>query len=252
MRTPRIRIVSRYKSLGPVVDRIRKEAEARGITVNDKSYDVAIAVGGDGTMISAAVGGKPVMTVRGGSKNHLLDIPQDRIGAAFDMLLAGKFKEERYSMLEVTARKKNVLAFNDIGITSIVPLPIGFTVSYLGTGFEASGDGVLVSTPQGSTGWSFSSNGTYLSHRSNVFLISLLNPVMMPLRSVVIPQVPVRLEVDTKDHRDRATLVADGNIIIRLDDGESVSVRKSRKEAVIYRFFEHELMRTMLGNGSSL
>jgi NAD+ kinase len=252
MRTPRIRIICRHKNPASALELVSREAEARGITVNDRSYDVAVAVGGDGTMIGAAVGGKPVMAVRYGSKNHLVDIPLEKVGLAFDMLLAGRFKEERYNLLEVASRKKRALAFNEVGITSVVPLPIGFSVSYLDTGFKAIGDGILVSTPQGSTGWSFSSNGSYLSHRSNAFIISLLNPVLTPLKSVVIPQVPVRIEVDTKDHRDRATLVADGNLMGRLGDGDAVSIRGSRKEAIIYRFFEHGFMRTMLGNGSDL
>jgi NAD+ kinase len=250
MATPRIKIVSRYKRLAPVVKKIEREAEERGIKVSESSYDIAVTVGGDGTMINAAVEGKPVMTVRGGSRNHLIDIPQEKVGEAFDRLLAGKFKIERYSMLELAYRKKRALAFNDVGITSVVPLPIGFTVSYLDTSFDASGDGVLVSTPQGSTGWAFSSNRTLIPQESKVFLISLLNPVMMPLKSVVIPQVPVKLEVDTKDHRDRATLVADGNIIAQLEDAAEVTVSRSKKEAVIYRFFEHGLMRAILGKKS--
>ena len=240
MRTPTIKVVSRYRELAPVVRRIEKEAEARGIGVSGRGYDVAVTVGGDGTMIGAAVEGKPIMAVRCGKANRLIDIPTERIGEAFDRLLAGRFREERYSMLETRHGKGQVLAFNEIGVTSVVPLPLGFKVSYLDTGFEASGDGVLVSTPQGSSGWSFSANGTRLHGRSNAFIISMLNPVMTPLRSVVIPQVPVGIGVDTKDHRDRATLVADGNIIAELGDGAKVSVRKSRREAVIYRFFEHE------------
>lgn len=249
MRTPRIKIVSRYRRLDAVVKRIEAEAEERGITVDNKRYDLAVTVGGDGTMINAAVEGKPVMSVKGGSKNHLIDIPQNRIGEAFDMLLAGKYREERYDLLEVVHRKRRALAFNDIGITSVVPLPIDFSISYLDSELEVSGDGVLVSTPQGSTGWAFSSSGTYLNRGSDVFLISLLNPVMMPLRSVVIPQVPVLLKVDTKGHSDRATLVADGKIITPLEDGAEVRVGKSRKDAVIYRFFDHGLLGAILGKG---
>ncbi len=205
MKTLTIKIVSRYERLRPVVKNITEEAELRGIKVREKGYDVVMAVGGDGTMMHAAVEGKPLMTVKGGGRNHLIDIPQEKVGEALDMLLAGKFREERYSMLELRAGKKKIVAFNDVGITSVVPLPINFKISYLDTQLEADGDGVLVSTPQGSTGWSFSSNGCMINPKSRSFLVSLLNPVMMPLRSVVIPEVPVRIAIDTEGHNDRAT-----------------------------------------------
>lgn len=247
MRTPTIKIISRYKRLDPVVKHIAEEAIERGIKVSSKNYDLLVSVGGDGTMINAAVEGKPVMTVKGGSRNHLIDIPQEKVGKAFDMLLEGKFREERYSMLEARFEKKRIVAFNDIGVTTIVPLPANFRVSYLDAELDVDSDGVLVSTPQGSTGWSFSSNGCMLNPKSNSFLISLLNPVMMPLRSVVIPQVPVRITIDTKGHDDRTTLVADGNLISKLNDGTEVVIGKSEREAVIYRFFEHGLREAILG-----
>ena len=248
MRTPRIKIVSRYRRLVPIVEMIEKEAELRGIKVVGKSqdHDVTVSVGGDGTMISTVVKGKPLMTVIGGTRNYMIDIPPEKIGDAFDRLLAGKFTEERYSLLEVSYGKKRILAFNDAGITSVVPLPIGFHVAFLDTEFRVSGDGLIVSTPQGSTGWSFSSNGTRLHSRSNAFIISLLNPVMTPLKSVVIPQVPVEFTVDTEDHRDRANLVADGNIVAGLADGAKIFIRKSKKEAIVYRFFEHGRVETLL------
>jgi NAD+ kinase len=247
MRTPTIKISSRHKRLESVVRDVRREAERRGIRLSDTNYDVVVSVGGDGTMIKAAIEGKPVMTVKGGSRNHLIDIAPERVGEAFDMLLKGRFKEERYSMLEARVGRRKILAFNDIGITAVVPLPLGFKIFYLGTKLEADGDGVLVSTPQGSTGWSFSSNGCMLNQKSESFLVSLLNPVMMPLRSVVIPQVPVRIAVDTKGHKDRATLVADGELIAQLADGDEVTITKSRKEAVIYRFFGYGLKDAVLG-----
>jgi NAD+ kinase len=247
MGTPRIRIVSRHERLAGVVKRVRSEAEARGIRVSDRNYDLAVSIGGDGTMISAAVEGKPVMAVRGGRANRLIDIEPERVGEALDRLLAGRFRKERYSMLEVAHRKRKALAFNEAGITSVVPLPVGFTVSCLDAEFAASGDGIIVSTPQGSSGWSFSANGTQLHRSSNAFIISLLNPMMSPLRAVVIPQVPVDIVVNSKDHRDRTNLVCDGNIVAPLDDGARVSIRKSRREAVIYRFFGHGPAESMLG-----
>jgi NAD+ kinase len=247
MKKPTIKIVSRYKRLAPAVKAIEREAARRGIKVSAKDYDIVVSVGGDGTMIRAAAEGKPVMAVRGGSRNHLIDIPQERVGEAFDMLLSGKFKEERYNMLEARLGSRKILAFNEVGITSVVPLPIGLMVSYLDMKLEADGDGVLVSTPQGSSGWSFSSNGCVLNPKSNSFIVSLLNPVMMPLRSVVIPQVPVRIAVDTKGHADRATLVADGELIARLKDRDIVTVGRSSNEAVVYRFFENNLRDVMLG-----
>ena len=247
MKKPTIRIVSRYKRLAPAVKAIEREAARRGIKVSYKDYDIVVSVGGDGTMIRAALEGKPVMTVRGGSRNHLIDIPQERVGEALDMLLAGKFREERYSMLEARLGSKKILAFNEVGVTSVVPLPIGLGISYLDVRLEADGDGVLVSTPQGSSGWSFSSNGCILNPKSESFIVSLLNPVMMPLRSVVIPQVPVRIRVDTKGHLDRATFVADGELVAKLKDGDVVTVGRSSREAVVYRFFEPRLMDVMLG-----
>ncbi|MDE1865899.1 MAG: NAD(+)/NADH kinase [Candidatus Micrarchaeota archaeon] len=247
MRKPTIRIVSRHKRLDSVVRSIENEAGRRGIKTSSRNYDLVVSVGGDGTMIRAAVEGKPVMTVKGGSRNHLIDIPQERVGEAFDMLLSGRFREERYGMLEARTGGRRVLAFNDVGIMTSVPLPIGMKISYLDTTLEADADGILVSTPQGSSGWSFSSNGCLLTTKSRAFLLSLLNPVMMPLRSVVVPEVPVRIMVDTKGRDDGARLVADGEVMAELHDGDEVKVSRSSREAVIYRFFEYGLRNAVLG-----
>lgn len=234
---------------GKVAQRVREEAKRAGFAIRVSDPDVVIAVGGDGTLIKAAAFGRPIMAVKAGTRNHLLDVDPSRIAEAFTMLKSGRYKKAEYCMIEAHFKGRTELAFNEIGLTSVQPQSIIVGLKYGTDYLRLEGDGVLVATPQGSTGWAFSSNGVYLDRRTGAIIVTLLNPVMNPLRSIVLPSMEIELELRDKGYEEHANVVVDGKIAATLGRGNTVRIKKSRKSATVYRFFSTDPIKEML-NGS--
>jgi NAD+ kinase len=188
----------------------------------------------------------PIIAVKAGRRNHLLDIDPKNIGKAFDMLIDGRYKKAEYPMIEAKYRNRTMIAFNEIGITSAQPQSIIVGLKYGKDSLRLEGDGVLVSTPQGSTGWAFSANGVYLDSRSEAFILTVLNPVMNPLRSIVIPEVDIELELHDKGYLEHVNIVVDGMIAGKMNRNNKIKIKKSSNKTVIYRFFSTDPIKEML------
>ena len=236
-----------------VVRIVRSEATKHGFALSDTDPDVIVAVGGDGTFIKAAKFGLPIIAVRAGTRNHLLDIEPKNIGKAMAMLKHGAYKKVEYPMLATRFQRRKILAFNEIGMTSTQPQSILVGLKHGHDRLLLEGDGVLVSTPQGSTGWAFSANGTYLDSRVGALLVTPLNPVMSPLKSMVLPAEKIEMELRDKGYEEHANLVVDGKVIARINRGKKVTVVKTGTKTVVYRFFSTDPIKDMLkGSWTSL
>ncbi len=232
---------------------VRSEAARHGFAVGNANPDMIIAVGGDGTLIKATKFGLPIMAVKAGTRNHLLDIDPKNIGRAMAMLKQGRYKKVEYSMISARLGRREILAFNEVGITSTQPQSILVGLKHGHDRLLLEGDGVLVSTPQGSTGWAFSANGTYLDSRVGAVLVTPLNPVMNPLKSMVLPKETIEMELCDKGYEEHANLVIDGKIIARMNRGRKVTVIPTNTKTVVYRFFSTDPIKDMLkGSWASL
>ena len=232
---------------------VRSEAAKHGFIVSDADPDIIVAVGGDGTLIKAAKFRLPIMAVRAGTRNHLLDIDPKNIGRAITMLKRGTYKKVEYPMLATQFERRRILAFNEVGITSTQPQSILVGLKQGHDQLRLEGDGVLVSTPQGSTGWAFSANGTYLDSRVGALLVTPLNPVMSPLKSMVLPAEKIEMELRDKGYEEHANLVVDGSVIARINRGKKVTVTQIGTKTVVYRFFSTDPIKDMLkGSWTSL
>lgn len=176
----------------------------------------------------------------------MLDIPAENVGKALRMLKEGDYKKIMLPLLDFKSGSLRSIAFNEVGIQAREPQTIMFNVSYMDRQISIEGDGVLVATPQGSTGWSFSAQGTYLDRRSKALVITMLNPLMMPLKSIVIPQVPVIIELKGSGYKPGARIVSDGISLSEIEKGDMVRIRLSKKKATVYRFFDTDPMDSLL------
>ena len=225
---------------------VRSEAAKHGFMVSDTDPDIIVAVGGDGTLIKATKFELPIMAVKAGTRNHLLDIDPKNIGRAMTMLKQGRYKKVEYPMLAARFGRRKALAFNEVGITSTQPQSILVGLKHGHDQILLEGDGVLVSTPQGSTGWAFSANGTYLDSAVDAILVTPLNPVMNPLKSMVLPAGTIEMELRNKGYEEHANLVIDGKIMARMDRGKKVTVAPTGTKTVVYRFFNTDPVKDML------
>jgi NAD+ kinase len=226
----------------------KRDAEAAGLAEFGAEgdlvpgVDLAIALGGDGTMLRAVdlVAGHdtPVLGVNLGRLGYLTDVEVPNLPAALERFLSGDYVVEDRTMLTLRlgASSGPHLALNEAVLEKTMPgHTVHLSVSIAGQSFiRWVADGLIVATPTGSTAYSFSAGGPIVSPRQQALLLTPVAPHTPFDRTLVLhPDEPV--EVEVLDHRG-AILSVDGRELGRLGQGESVSVAVAPVPAHFVRF----------------
>ncbi|MEX0684483.1 MAG: NAD(+)/NADH kinase [Balneolales bacterium] len=156
--------------------------------------DIVISVGGDGTMLWASrrVGnsGKPILGVNSGRMGFLANVQQEKIAKALDYVLEGNYSLDKRHLLEATTEKgKTYIAFNEFlftkkGTTSMITLVAKFGDLFINKYWA---DGIIVSTPTGSTAYNLSSGGPIVMPDTQVVTLTPINPHTLTTRPLVLP-----------------------------------------------------------------
>ncbi len=159
--------------------------------------DIVVSLGGDGTILRTAklVGetGKPILGINLGKLGFLAELNFDELRNSIDELFKGKFNiEERTALVasfEKEGKPATIFALNDIvidkaGSSRMIDLETYVDSEYLIT-YRA--DGIVISTPTGSTGYSLSTGGPIISPESRVIAISPISPHTLTARPVIVP-----------------------------------------------------------------
>ena len=155
-----------------------------------------IVLGGDGTLLQAArdVVDKdiPLFGINMGTLGYLAEIDQHSIYPALDRLMSDRYTIERRMMLSGTVYKNDKVAVSDVALNDIVigregPLRVVRFNNYVNGTFLNSykADGIIVSTPTGSTGYSLSAGGPIISPAASMILMTPLAPHTLNTRSIV-------------------------------------------------------------------
>ncbi len=257
-----------------VTDRIRKYLTERGKEVavhvpeemkNGKYTDISmvpegtecvISVGGDGTLIAVARDTAalelPILGVNQGTVGYLADAEVSQLDHALDCVIGDRFEVEERMMLEGTVMspdgrvRKRACALNDVIIHTAGRLKvIGYQVSvngrFLGN-FRA--DGVIVSTPTGSTAYSMSAGGPVVEPMARMLLVTPICPHTLNARSIVFSGDDV---ITITMHDDGTKVHFDGVMRNTLKAEDLVEVRKSRHVTRIIRTSPNSFL-TVLSN----
>lgn len=200
--------------------------------------DILVTVGGDGTLISAVRRSFhyniPVLGVYAGNLGFLADVNLSELDSFAADLSKGRFRIDERSVLEATIIKgeatTTVVAFNDI-VFSRPSISNMVHVETLvdGKPFNAyNGDGVVVSTPTGSTAYNLSAGGPVLFPLTNVFVLTPICPHSLTQRPVVLPG---EFSIEMKTPRNRAVMIIDGQDMHELEQNESVHIKLAAKTA---------------------
>ena len=221
--------------------------------------DLVMSLGGDGTMLSsvryldgAAV---PLLGINLGSLGYLTEVEPEHLTDALDRFVRGPSEGEWHlderMMLEVAVNGEHVArALNEAVVEKA---QAGHTVRLLAridgepfTHYEA--DGLIVSTPTGSTAYSLSARGPIVSPRHRAVLLTPVSPHMLFDRTLVLDPSEV-VEIEVSGHR-RAELSIDGQPIVALDDGDTVLCAPSEATASFVRFgtyHYHQILKAKFG-----
>lgn len=160
--------------------------------------DLAIVMGGDGTMLGAARAlsafSVPLLGINHGRLGFITDIPVHDSIRAVQSILEGRFTTEKRSLLEGSIiRNKKILttdlALNDIflsraGRGGMIEISVDYDGVYM---YSQRADGLIVSTPTGSTAYSLSANGPILHTAVDAFLVVPVAPQTLSHRPIVLP-----------------------------------------------------------------
>ncbi|BCS92902.1 NAD kinase [Metallosphaera sp. J1] len=238
----KLKIISKESpQVYPLVSKARSLAESMGYTIVDSNPDVVMAIGGDGTLLRAIDFGKPIVTIKAGRRSFLMDVEPQEIENILRRLKDGDYYIHEYPLLRVNFGDLSKEVFNEAGVLYDEPESIIVTAMFQETSFTSEGDGILVSTPQGSTGWSMSITGVYLSV-PNALEISLVSPILSAVKSLIVPRTTIKLVMESKGYDQKARIVADGNVIGHVKPGDVVEIAPSRN-AIVYRFFKIDPLR---------
>ncbi len=205
---------------------------------------VAIALGGDGTIMhvakAAATVGCPVLGINGGHLGFLAGLEQDEL-AALDGLLDGTYGEEARTLLRVTVQKADgehsFLAMNEVvisrgALSRLVDLHIA------GNGQEilsCSGDGAIVATPTGSTAYSLSAGGPVVDPSVSCMLLTPVCPHTLDSRTRILPSDSVLTVTASAADGGEAFITVDGEENISFTAADRVTIRQATKTARLIR-----------------
>ncbi|MCL5267048.1 MAG: NAD(+)/NADH kinase [Bacteroidetes bacterium] len=183
--------------------------------------DVIVSLGGDGTILRTAkiVGdlGKPILGVNLGKLGFLAELNFDELRNSIDGLLKGEFSLEHRTVLRASfgqgKEASSVFALNDVvidkaGSPRMIDLETYVDSEYLIT-YRA--DGIVISTPTGSTGYCLSTGGPIISTESRVIAISPISPHTLSARPVIVPDSS-EIRIVVRSAYKHVMLAADGQV----------------------------------------
>jgi len=185
----------------------------------DTSFDLFFSVGGDGTFLRSITFVRdlniPIIGINTGRLGFLATIQKEKISQAIDQILKNQFTIQNRSLLCVKTNNKNKdlknlsFALNEISISrkntaSMITVETKLDNEYLTTYWS---DGLIISTPTGSTGYSLSCGGPIISPASKNLVLTPIAPHSLAVRPLVIPEnTKIELKIESRDNEALMTL----------------------------------------------
>lgn len=198
--------------------------------------DLVIVVGGDGSLLHAARAlvkyNTPVIGVNRGRLGFLTDIKPTEVLFKLDQVLKGEFQSDRRFLLEMEVRSKNELIYDAIALNDVV-LHSGKSVHMIEFDLYIDGqfvycqhsDGLIVSTPTGSTAYALSGGGPILHPSMDAIALVPMHPHTLSSRPIVVGgQSEIKIQI--RQNRVLPMVSADGQHSISLNEGDWLHIRK--------------------------
>ena len=203
----------------------------------DQSYDLLVSIGGDGTILRAITFVRdhniPIIGINTGRLGFLATVQTEEIPRILPLIFDGKYKISERTLLSVKTVPSNSdieninFAFNEVAVsrkntTSMITVETHLNDEYL-TSYWA--DGLILSTPTGSTGYSLSCGGPVIAPDANNFVLTPIAPHNLSARPLVIPDnTAISFKIDGRE--DRFLMSLDSRIVT-LPNSTRVYVKKA-------------------------
>jgi NAD+ kinase len=218
-------------------DITRNFSEFNTFTQLDASYDLFFSIGGDGTILKSVTYvqdlGIPIVGINTGRLGFLATIQKEKIAGSIGQILDNQYTISERSLLTLTTEPTNSeitrlnFALNEVAInrkntTSMIKVETMINDKYLTSYWS---DGLVVSTPTGSTGYSLSCGGPVIDPRTNSIVLTPIAPHNLSARPLVIPDSStLTLKVSG---REKNYLVSMDSRIATLDNDTILTIKKA-------------------------
>ncbi len=221
-----------------------------------KQVDLIIAIGGDGTILNASRNygskGLPILGINLGKLGFLNDIPPKNITNDLLSVMEGRYKKDRRFFISTSLEKRqNHLALNEIvvhsgAIAQLIEFDLFIDDSFV---YRQKADGLIISTPTGSTAYSLSGGGPIVHPGLNVLTISPMFPQSLSTSALVV-DADKSLRIELLSGFSMAKLSLDSHDSLNLKEKNVIKINKSKSELILIHPYEHDFFescRTKLG-----
>ncbi|MGD0276145.1 MAG: NAD(+)/NADH kinase [Syntrophales bacterium] len=222
--------------------------------------ELIVVFGGDGTILRTARSVReheiPIVGINMGGFGYLTEINLNEMFSTMEKILHGDFQTDKRMMLDVSIKRDrgpivertvlNDAVINRGNLSRIVELETAIDDHHLTT-FRA--DGMIISTPTGSTAYSLSAGGPIVFPQQECLILNPICPHTLTNRPIILPESgAVRIVLWTREHG--ATLTLDGQVSYTLKSGDTIIVKKSKYVTTLVTSPDRdymEILRTKLG-----
>jgi NAD+ kinase len=228
-------------------------------TTIPETVDLVVVLGGDGTLLGAArkVGhyGLPILGINLGGLGFLTEIPVDMLYQDMEKVINGEISIEPRLMLQASVLRNgeekcrftvlNDVVINKGALARIIDLKVSVDNHFLTT-FRA--DGLIVSTPTGSTGYNLSAGGPILYPDLEALILTPICPFTLTHRPIIVPDTSV-IDVQMGENSEEVILTFDGQVGFDRVDNDRVIISKSEKKLKLIKSPDqdyYDILRTKL------
>jgi NAD+ kinase len=203
-----------------------------------RESDLLLVFGGDGTMLRAArdIAGSPtpILGINIGGLGFLTAVPSSELARALKQIWSGNFKFESRALIEVSGicngKKIQETALNDIVASRgagarLITLDVSVDGELI-TRYRC--DGLVISSPTGSTAYSLAAGGAVVLPTAEVFALTPICPHALSNRSIILP-LGSKISVKAISPHPATVLSVDGQVVAELDANDEVTIRRSRR-----------------------
>jgi NAD+ kinase len=220
----------------------------------DSTVDLMITIGGDGTLLRSITFvrdlGIPIIGINTGRLGFLATLNQELLNTELKKILKGEFNVEERSLLEVNIDNNDNFsdfnfALNEVSVgrkntTSMIEIKTTLNGEYLNTYWA---DGLIVSTPTGSTGYSLSCGGPIMTPSSQTFSITPIAPHNLNARPLVISdEIKIELSVEG---REESHLLSLDSRINSLKNNIKIKIKKANYKIKLASFKNNSFYKTL-------
>src|SRR5438552_4423575 len=242
-------------TIGPALDRLEKvareagvelllpdeEVEKHGVGEPDQDLsgaDIAVVLGGDGTMLRGLqrfLGSDiPVIGVNFGRVGFLASIQPNELESGLARVFSGDYRVVQLTTLEVEAGGTRGAAVNDVVVLSGIKgrmVELGWALGGEDLGVQPC-DGLICSTPSGSTAYNLSNGGPVLVRGLDAMAVTFIAPHSLHARPMVVPR-GLDLEIRNRTPDVSASVLVDGHMLAEIDTAAPITIRLGEQRSLL-------------------